>query len=116
MTKIKKKNKDKGKKSFVVWMTVIGTLLVGSYAGFLGWRSRPPKHPTLLHPPFRKGGMEGFTGRPGGEIEAEVVDPVCGMKVKPPAEGHVEYLGNRYYFCSIVCKKGFEKEPGKYLE
>jgi len=37
------------------------------------------------------------------------------MEVTPPAEGHIEYRAKHYYFCSILCKEDFEKEPGKYL-
>ena len=43
-------------------------------------------------------------------------DPVCGMDVTPEnAAGETEYKGQTYYFCSLGCKKSFEKEPDKYL-
>jgi len=43
-------------------------------------------------------------------------DPVCGMDVTPEtAAGKFEYKGQTYYFCSLGCKKSFEKEPEKYL-
>ena len=29
--------------------------------------------------------------------------------------GRSEYKGQTYYFCSIGCKKAFDKEPEKYL-
>ncbi|MDO8444863.1 MAG: YHS domain-containing protein [Deltaproteobacteria bacterium] len=102
MAKIKKKGLDKGKKSFVIWMTLTGFLLVGSYAAFLGIRSKPPK----------KVGAYGHTPLQTTEVE----DPVCWMKVKPPAAGHVEYRAKHYYFCSISCKEDFEKEPEKYIK
>ena len=42
-------------------------------------------------------------------------DPVCGMDVDPKqAAGKSEYQGQTYYFCSIGCKKAFDKEPAKY--
>jgi Cu+-exporting ATPase len=44
-------------------------------------------------------------------------DPVCGMDVTPEsAAGKSEYNGQTYYFCSLGCKKAFEKEPEKYLK
>jgi YHS domain-containing protein len=50
----------------------------------------------------------------GGEIMAK--DPVCGMDVDPKtAAGQSEYQGQTYYFCSIGCKKSFDKEPQKYV-
>ena len=42
-------------------------------------------------------------------------DPVCGMNVdEKTAAGKSEYAGKTYYFCSLGCKKAFDKEPGKY--
>ncbi len=44
-------------------------------------------------------------------------DPVCGMDVTPEsAAGKSEYNGQTYYFCSLGCKKAFDKEPGKFLK
>lgn len=103
MAKIKKKGLDKGKKSFVIWMTLTGFLLVGSYAAFLGIRSKPPKKVGAIHELPLRNNM------------TEVEDPVCGMMVKPPAAGHVEYRAKHYYFCSISCKEDFEKEPEKHI-
>jgi len=104
MAKIKKKIKDKGKKSFIIWMATIGVLLTGSYAAFLGFRSAPKKNEGAhSHAPLR-------------EVSSEAVDPVCGMNVKPPAAGQIEYRARRYYFCSNSCKEDFEKDPEKYLK
>lgn len=45
-----------------------------------------------------------------------VKDPVCGMDVDPKtAAGKSEYKGQTYYFCSLGCKKAFDKEPQKYV-
>lgn len=45
-----------------------------------------------------------------------VKDPVCGMEIDPTtAAGTSEHNGQTYYFCSIGCKKSFDKEPEKYL-
>ncbi len=45
-----------------------------------------------------------------------VKDPVCGMDIEPAtAAGTSEYKGQTYYFCSLGCKKAFDKEPEKYL-
>lgn len=108
MTKIKKKSLEKGKKSFIAWMMVFGVLLIFSYAAFMGLMSEPHKH---------VGKRESLqAGQPATlHVNEKVIDPVCGMEVTPPAEGHIEYRAKHYYFCSIVCKEEFEKEPGKYL-
>ena len=43
-------------------------------------------------------------------------DPVCGMEIDPKtAAGKSEYQGKSYYFCSLGCKKLFDKNPEKYL-
>ena len=45
------------------------------------------------------------------------IDPVCEMKVNPqnpPAK--IVFQGQTYYFCSDLCKRLFEREPGKYIE
>ena len=43
-------------------------------------------------------------------------DPVCGMDVdEKTAAGKSEYKGQTYYFCSVGCKKSFDKEPEKYV-
>lgn len=45
-----------------------------------------------------------------------VTDPVCGMEIDPnQAAGKSEYKGQTYYFCSLGCKKAFDKEPEKYV-
>jgi len=97
MAKIKKKSLEKGKKSFIAWTLVFGVLLICSYAAFMGIMSKPHKHLDEA-------------------VSAKVIDPVCGMEVTPPAEGHIEYRAKHYYFCSIVCMKEFDKEPGKYIK
>ena len=46
-----------------------------------------------------------------------VKDLVCGMDITPEtAAGTSEYKGTTYYFCSLGCKKSFDKEPEKYLD
>ena len=43
-------------------------------------------------------------------------DPVCGMDVDPKnAAGKTDYQEKTYYFCSLGCKKEFEKNPGKFI-
>jgi len=38
------------------------------------------------------------------------------MDIDPAtAAGTSEYKGQTYYFCSLGCKKSFDKEPEKYL-
>ncbi|MBI5839804.1 MAG: YHS domain-containing protein [Chloroflexi bacterium] len=49
-------------------------------------------------------------------MAATVKDLVCGMDIDPAAAaGKSEYKGQTYYFCSLGCKKSFDKEPEKYL-
>jgi YHS domain-containing protein len=46
-----------------------------------------------------------------------VKDPVCGMEIDPKtAGGKSEYKEQTYYFCSLGCKKSFDKEPEKYVK
>jgi YHS domain-containing protein len=46
-----------------------------------------------------------------------VKDLVCGMEIDPKeAAGMSEYNGQTYYFCSVGCKKAFDKEPEKYVK
>ena len=46
-----------------------------------------------------------------------VKDPVCDMEVDPlNAAGSSQYQGQAYYFCSLGCKKAFDKEPEKYVK
>ena len=45
-----------------------------------------------------------------------VKDPVCGMDVDEKTAAHKsEYKGQTYYFCSVGCKRSFDKEPEKYV-
>ncbi|MFA5073160.1 MAG: heavy metal translocating P-type ATPase [Nitrospirota bacterium] len=45
-----------------------------------------------------------------------VHDPVCGMIIEEKDAGAVfSYQGKTYYFCSMICKKKFEKNPDSYL-
>jgi P-type Cu+ transporter len=43
-------------------------------------------------------------------------DLVCDMDVTPEtAAGTSEYNGQTYYFCSLGCKRSFDKDPEKYI-
>src|SRR5260221_13859663 len=47
----------------------------------------------------------------------EVIDPVCGMTVKPEsAAGSYEYNGTAYYFCAVGCLNKFKSDPESYLQ
>ena len=49
-------------------------------------------------------------------MTTSVKAPVCAMDIDPAtAAGTSEYNGQTYYFCSLGCKKSFDKEPEKYL-
>ncbi len=48
--------------------------------------------------------------------EAENIDPVCGMPVKPEeAACSYEYKGKKYYFCAESCRDTFMQDPTAYL-
>jgi YHS domain-containing protein len=50
------------------------------------------------------------------QMEAEAIDPVCGMTVEiATAQFKSEYHGQTYYFCARGCQRSFEAEPEKYL-
>ena len=47
---------------------------------------------------------------------AEATDPVCGMQVDPTtAAGQTEYQGTTYYFCSIGCKRQFDRDLQRFV-
>jgi Cu+-exporting ATPase len=44
------------------------------------------------------------------------IDPVCGMQVdEENAAATSEYLGRKYFFCSIDCQRKFEQRPEDYV-
>ena len=45
-----------------------------------------------------------------------MVDPVCGMRVRPDAPDSTTYLGTLYRFCSRKCADAFHKEPARYVK
>ena len=46
---------------------------------------------------------------------AEVVDPVCGMSIRPEdAVGHASHRVETYYFCSQRCLDRFRADPEKW--
>lgn len=48
---------------------------------------------------------------------AQVVDPVCGMKVADPKTAPTSvHAGKTYYFCSKEDKAKFDKNPAAYLK
>jgi Cu+-exporting ATPase len=48
--------------------------------------------------------------------QAEVNDPVCGMKVDPSKAASLDHLGVTVYFCSLGCAAKFRASPEKYLQ
>jgi YHS domain-containing protein len=47
--------------------------------------------------------------------KGEHVDPVCGMRVeKKNSPGSSKFEGQKYYFCSVECKKEFEDDPSRF--
>jgi YHS domain-containing protein len=46
-----------------------------------------------------------------------VIDPVCGMEVKPEeAVAAWEHAGTTYLFCSVGCMERFREGPERFLE
>ena len=44
------------------------------------------------------------------------IDPVCKMEVEESkAVATSEYMGKKYYFCAMGCKRAFDQNPEKYL-
>ena len=43
------------------------------------------------------------------------IDPVCGMTVSDLSQPHLDYQGQRYYFCCSGCLQGFRQSPAQYL-
>lgn len=44
-------------------------------------------------------------------------DPVCGMTVNPQHSTiNLLYKGQRYFFCSPLCKSMFERQPELYVK
>ncbi|MFC1988797.1 YHS domain-containing protein [Chloroflexota bacterium] len=44
------------------------------------------------------------------------IDPICKMEVdKNQAVATSEYMGQKYYFCAVGCKRVFDQDPEKYL-
>ena len=47
-------------------------------------------------------------------VSAEVTDPICGMTVETATARYVsEYRGEKFYFCSAMCKEQFDKNTVK---
>lgn len=63
-----------------------------------------------------------LAGAAGGQLPesaqpATAIDPVCGMTVTAePASHPLEYEGVTYYFCRVVCRGQFEKNPAAYVD
>jgi YHS domain-containing protein len=44
------------------------------------------------------------------------LDVVCGMQVdEKTSKWKSAYKGKTYYFCGLICKQKFDKNPGKYV-
>lgn len=47
---------------------------------------------------------------------ATATDPVCGMEVdSQQSAGMSDYQGTTYYFCSVGCKRQFDKDPEAFV-
>ncbi len=54
---------------------------------------------------------------PDGSVPAPstLIDPVCGMTVKPDSPHRANHDGTEYRFCSAGCRTKFVADPAKYL-
>lgn len=53
--------------------------------------------------------------RRNGMHRDTVQDPVCGMRLeRDDAVASSEWLGRRYHFCSSVCQRSFDADPGTH--
>lgn len=51
-----------------------------------------------------------------GEVERQVIDPVCGMTVSAgQAAGPSQHEGRDYWFCCPGCQRQFERNPQRFL-
>ncbi|MDO8788448.1 MAG: heavy metal translocating P-type ATPase [Sulfuritalea sp.] len=50
------------------------------------------------------------------KTDGTMIDPVCGMTVKPDSAHRFEYAGQHYRFCSAKCLAKFEVQPQRYLQ
>ncbi len=90
-----------------------GLILSGIMVLTFALLSAPPLFAGEEHPQGQMGhGME----KKSPEAEQVVIDPVCGMNIKPEeAAGHAKYKGKTYYFCMASEVETFKKDPEKYL-
>jgi Cu+-exporting ATPase len=50
-------------------------------------------------------------------VSVGITCPVSGTELGAPARAlRSEYKGQTYYFCCSDCKKGFDKDPERYLK
>jgi P-type Cu+ transporter len=67
------------------------------------------------------GGHPPHPGPPGSPVAGAqsqaggLVDPVCGMTVKPDSPHHAQHQGTEFRFCSARCRASFVVEPARYL-
>ena len=86
-------------------------------------KSETPKPAPAAHGVHEKPSAPAAGGAPMENVSAESdalpIDPVCGMVVDPEesrAAGRVsEHKGRMYYFCTDMCKKRFDANPGAFL-
>jgi Cu+-exporting ATPase len=51
-----------------------------------------------------------------GHVEAQHVDPVCGMKVAADTPHRARHADRDFYFCSNGCRQKFEADPTRYIK
>ena len=61
-------------------------------------------------------GVAIFTALFALTLRAGANDPVCGMRVDRGRALHMDFAGERFYFCSHHCLHAFELDPGGHVE
>jgi len=67
------------------------------------------------HGSHRQHGDGGGGGHSPNHISAQVLDPVCGMKLDPGGAAATRVIGGRiFYLCSEQCVATFDRDPHRY--
>jgi xanthine dehydrogenase accessory factor len=70
----------------------------------------------LVPEPDPAAALTGDASSGAGTVE-DVIDPVCGMTVRADRSSFpVEHAGQTYYFCRVVCRDTFVKDPTSYVD
>src|SRR5512132_1516556 len=89
-------------------LPIVGTLMMAMSLVMTGRVAMEDSHAHHHH--------HDHAGREAAVVEAEIVDPVCGMRVGPDAPESETHEGRLYRFCSRNCAQAFRNDPGLYMK